>query len=87
MVPLDLAYIHYWMDLYGFRQFQLAGIVFNHLEYWEWSHILWFEGACLSGWEAVENINSHSHRHISSLQNLLVNLTSLSLMMALGSPD
>ena len=36
------------MDPHGFRQSQLAGIVPNHSEYWEWSHILWFEGACLS---------------------------------------
>ena len=48
MVLLHLAKIHHWMDLHGFRQFQLAGIVPNDSEYWEWFHILWFEGACLS---------------------------------------
>ena len=48
MILFDLAKIHYWMDLHGLRQFQLEGIVPNHPEYWEWSHILWSEGACLS---------------------------------------
>ena len=48
MVLLDLTYIHYWMALHGFRQFQLTGIVSHHPEYWELSHMLWLEGACLS---------------------------------------
>ena len=47
MVLLDLAYIHHWMDFHGFRHLQFTGIIPNHSEYWEGSHILWFEGACL----------------------------------------
>ena len=47
MVLLDLDYIHHWMDLHGFRHLQFAGIIPNHSEYWEGSHILGFEGACL----------------------------------------
>ena len=48
MVILDLAYIRHWMDLHGFRHLQFAGIIPNHSEYCEGSHILWFEGTCLS---------------------------------------
>ena len=48
MVLLDLAKIHHRVDLHGVRQFQFAGIVPNLPEYWEWSHIVWLEGACLS---------------------------------------
>ena len=48
VVLLDLVNIYHWMNLYGFRQFLLAGIIPNHCEYWEWSNILWLEGACLS---------------------------------------
>ena len=45
MVFLNLAYIHYWMDLHCLGQFQFAGIVPNHPEYGEKSHILWLECA------------------------------------------
>ena len=48
MVLLALAKIYHWMDIHGFRQFQLAGIVSHHPEHWEWSYILGFEGVCLS---------------------------------------
>ena len=48
MVLLDLAHIHYWMDLHGLGHLQFTGIVPNHPEYLEGSHILRFESACLS---------------------------------------
>ena len=47
MVLLDLAYIHHWMDFHVVRHLQFTGIIPNHSKYWEGSHILGFESACL----------------------------------------